>query len=152
MNDRENPRTGRTQIPERLYPLRDLQALFVVNHDLLSSSGPSPFLLLITTFLPQIALQRHKHEFHALTILGDLAHPLRLDVLERVFRINAEAEHDSVSVIVRKRAQAIEFLLAGGVPEGEFYVDIIDEDIMDIVFEDSGLVYCRKVAAIAPGA
>ena len=55
-------------------------------------------------------------------------------------------------VIIRKGAQAVKLLLAGGVPEGEFDVDIIDEDVVDIVFEDGRLVDGRKVARIAQGA
>lgn len=31
-------------------------------------------------------------------------------------------------------------------------MNIIDEDVMDVVFEDGGLVYCGKVPAIAQGA
>lgn len=42
--------------------------------------------------------------------------------------------------------------MASGVPKGELNVDIIDKDIMDVVFEDGRLIYCRKVAAIAQGA
>jgi hypothetical protein len=46
----------------------------------------------------------------------------------------AEAEHDGVGIIVRQRTQTVEFFLAGRVPEGEFYVNIVDEDVVDIVF------------------
>ena len=42
--------------------------------------------------------------------------------------------------------------MAGGIPEGELDVDIVDENVVDIVFEDGGLVYSRKVAAMAHGA
>lgn len=31
-------------------------------------------------------------------------------------------------------------------------MDIVDENIVNVVFEDSGLVYCGKVPAIAQGA
>lgn len=57
-----------------------------------------------------------------------------------------------MGVIVRKGAQAVEFFLAGGVPEGELDVDIINEDIMNVVFENSRFVYCRKVTAMAQDA
>lgn len=57
-----------------------------------------------------------------------------------------------MGVIIRKGAQAVELLLASGVPEGELNVDVIDKYVVDIVFEDGGLVYCRKVSAMAPGA
>ena len=78
--------------------------------------------------------------------------PFRFNVLERILGIDAEAEHDSVGVIIRKGTQTVELFLTGGVPEGELDVHIIDKDVMNIVFEDSGLVYCRKVAAIAQSA
>lgn len=57
-----------------------------------------------------------------------------------------------MGVIVRKGAQAVKFFLAGGVPEGELDVDIINEDVVDVVFENGRFVYCRKVPAMAPGA
>ena len=57
-----------------------------------------------------------------------------------------------MGVIIRKRAQAVEFFLAGSVPEGQLDVNVVDEDVVDVIFEDGGLVHCRKVAAIARGA
>lgn len=57
-----------------------------------------------------------------------------------------------MGIVIRKRAQAVEFFLARGVPEGELDVDIVDENVMDVVFKDGGLVYRRKVAAMAQGA
>lgn len=57
-----------------------------------------------------------------------------------------------MGVVIRKGAQAVELFLAGGIPEGELDMDIIDENVMDVVFEDGGLVYCRKIPAIAQGA
>ena len=57
-----------------------------------------------------------------------------------------------MGIVIRKRAQAVEFFLASGVPEGELDVDIVDENVMDVVFKDGGLVYRRKVPAMAQGA
>lgn len=57
-----------------------------------------------------------------------------------------------MSVVIRKRAQAVKFLLASGIPQGELDMDIIDEDIVDIVFENGGLVYSREVAIMAQSA
>ena len=45
-----------------------------------------------------------------------------------------ELDDDGVGIIVRQRTQTVEFFLAGRVPEGEFYVNIVDEDVVDIVF------------------
>lgn len=46
----------------------------------------------------------------------------------------AEAEHDGMCIVVGEGAQTIEFFLAGSIPEGEFYVNIVDKDVVDIVF------------------
>ena len=46
----------------------------------------------------------------------------------------AEAEHNGVGIIVGQGAQTVEFFLTGRVPEGEFYVNIVDENVVDIVF------------------
>lgn len=57
-----------------------------------------------------------------------------------------------MGVIIREGAQTVEFLLASGIPKGELDVNVIDEDIVDVVFENGGLVYGRKVPKIAQGA
>ena len=41
-----------------------------------------------------------------------------------------------MGVVVGKRSQTVEFFLSGCVPEREFDVDIVDEDVVDVVFED----------------
>ena len=46
----------------------------------------------------------------------------------------AETEHDGVRVIVRQRAQSIEFFLPSSIPEGQFNVHIVDKDVVYIVF------------------
>jgi len=45
-----------------------------------------------------------------------------------------EAEHDGVRIVVGEGAQTVELFLAGGIPEGEFYVNVVDEDVVDIIF------------------
>ena len=52
-----------------------------------------------------------------------------------------------MGVIVRQGAQAVEFFLAGCVPEGEFDVDVVDEDVVDVVFKDGGFVDGGEIAA-----
>jgi hypothetical protein len=54
--------------------------------------------------------------------------------VECVVGTYAEAEHNGVGIIVGQGAQTVEFFLAGRVPEGKFYVDIVDEDVVDIIF------------------
>jgi len=41
-----------------------------------------------------------------------------------------------VRVVVGEGAQPVEFFLPGGVPEGELDVHVVDEDVVDVVFED----------------
>ena len=41
-------------------------------------------------------------------------------------------------VVVGEGSQPVEFFLPGGVPERELDVDVVDEDIMDVVFENGG--------------
>ena len=53
-----------------------------------------------------------------------------------------------MGVVVGEGAQAVEFFLAGGVPEGKLDVDIVDEYVVYVVFEDGGLVDGGEVAAI----
>lgn len=59
---------------------------------------------------------------------------VRRDFVGSVVGTYAEAEHDGMCIVVGEGAQSVELLLAGGIPEGEFYVDIVDEDVVDIVF------------------
>lgn len=50
-------------------------------------------------------------------------------MLENRMNAYAEAEHDHVCVFVGEGAQTIEFLLAGCIPQRQFHVDIINEEI-----------------------
>lgn len=125
----KTPKGPHTQVSERLYPLRDLQTLLVINHNLFSPHPRPCLLLLIATSFPQVALERNKHQLHSLTVLRYFTNPLRFDILERVFRVDAEAEHYRMGVIVGEGTEAVEFFLAGRVPEGEFDVDVVDEDV-----------------------
>lgn len=118
------------QIPQRTDPPRNLETLVVGDHILLLPLLCARRLaLLLGAVLAEVAFQRNEHELDALAVLGDLADPFRFDVLERVFRVDAEAEHDGVRVVVGERAESVEFFLAGGVPEREFDVDIVHEDV-----------------------
>ena len=43
-------------------------------------------------------------------------------------------------VVVGEGAQPVEFFLPGRVPERELDVDIVDEDVVDVIFLTRGLV------------
>lgn len=53
-----------------------------------------------------------------------------------------------MGVIVGEGAQAVELLLAGGVPEGELDVDVVDKDVVDVVFKDGGFVDGGEIAVV----
>jgi hypothetical protein len=63
---------------------------------------------------------------------------LLLDVVERVGRVDGEADEDDVRVGIRERAQAIVVLLTCGIPEGQFDVLAVNLDVGDVVLEDRG--------------
>lgn len=130
------PHRRALQVPQRANPFCNLQTLLVRNQLLLllpPSDGllwcPVFLLLCLVIVLPQVAFQGDQDELDARAVVGDLAHPLGFDVLERVAGVDGEAEHDCVGVVVGEGAQAVELLLARGVPEGELDVDIVYEDI-----------------------
>lgn len=48
-----------------------------------------------------------------------------------------------MGIVVGEGAQAVEFFLAGGVPKGEFDMDIVDEDVWGCGEYEGGL-RCRE--------
>lgn len=75
---------------------------------------------------------------------------LLLDVVERVGRVDGEADQDDVRVGVGQRAQPIVILLASSIPQGQLDVLAIDLDIGDIVLENGGDVdLVRRTAGLA---
>ena len=65
---------------------------------------------------------------------------LLLDVVERVGRVDGEADEDNMRVGVGQRAQTVVIFLACGIPEGELNVLAVDLYIGHVVLEDSGHV------------
>jgi hypothetical protein len=63
---------------------------------------------------------------------------LLLDVVERIRRIDGEANQDNVRVGVRKRAETIVIFLASSIPKGELHVFAINLDVGDVVLKDGG--------------
>jgi hypothetical protein len=60
---------------------------------------------------------------------------LLLNVVERVGRVDGEADEDDVRVGVAERAQAVVVLLAGRVPQRKLDVFAVDLDVRDVVLE-----------------
>jgi hypothetical protein len=63
---------------------------------------------------------------------------LLLHVVERVGRVDSEANQDNMRIGVRERAETVVIFLASGIPEGELNVFAIDFDVGNVVLEDSG--------------
>jgi hypothetical protein len=109
------------------------------------------FSLFVIFLFAQITLQGDQDQSHAGAVLGNLADPFTFDVLEGIGRIDAEAEHDGVGVIVGEGSESVEFFLTGSIPEGQLDVDIIDEDVVDVVFEDGGFAGGEAVRMVYRG-
>lgn len=88
-----------TQVSEGFDSFGDLEALVVLNQGLFRLCA-----LVIVVLLSQIALEGNQDKLNARTVLCDFGNPFGLHVLERVGGIDAEAEHDSVCVIVAERS------------------------------------------------
>lgn len=63
---------------------------------------------------------------------------LLLHVVERIGRVDGEANKDDVRVGVGERAKAVVIFLASSIPEGELDVLAVDLDVGDVVLEDGG--------------
>lgn len=64
----------------------------------------------------QVLLAADEDDGQALTEVQNLGNPLLLDVVERIGRVNGEADEDNMRVGVRKRAETVVILLTGGIP------------------------------------
>ena len=63
---------------------------------------------------------------------------LLLHVVERLRRVDSEANQDDVRVRVRERAETVIILLPSRIPESELDMLAVDLDIGDVVLEDGG--------------
>ena len=88
--------------------------------------------------MSQILLATDEDDGQVLAEVEHFRDPLFLHVVERIGRVDGEADEDDVRVWVRERAQTVVILLTGGIPERELYMTSIDLDIGDVVFENGG--------------
>lgn len=87
------PHCGALQVSHGTYPPGHLKALVVGDVGFLlallaASYRRGALLLLAVALLAEIALQGHKDQLHARTVVGNLTHPLGLNVFEGVFAID----------------------------------------------------------------
>lgn len=62
----------------------------------------------------------------------DLGDPLLLDVVERVGRVDGEADEDDVRVRVGEGSESVVVLLSGGIPERQLDALAIDDYVCDL--------------------
>lgn len=70
--------------------------------------------------------------------MKDLGDPLLLDVVERIGRVDGEADEDNVRVGVGEGTESVVVFLSGGIPKGELDALAIDHDVGNVVLEDGG--------------
>jgi len=75
------------------------------------------------------------------TVLGRLVMQLAyllLDVVERIGRVDGEADENDMRIGVGERAETVVIFLAGSIPEGELDVFAVNLDVGNVVLEDGG--------------
>jgi hypothetical protein len=99
-----------------------------------------PQLLDGALIVSQILLAGNQQDGETATEVLDLGEPLLLDVLERVGRIDGEADKNHMRVGIGEGAETVIVLLAGGIPKCELDVLAVDLNIGNVVLKDSGNV------------
>lgn len=130
-------------------PGRALEVLVGANllSDLLTLLGRDRLLARLTKLLDglrvvsEILLATNKNDRKTLAEVKNLGNPLLLDVVERVGRVNREADEDHVGIGVGKRAETIVVFLASRIPKGQLNVFAINLNVGDVVFEDGRNVH-----------
>lgn len=111
------------------------------SHTLLGGNGALTGLAKLLDNLgvvTQILLASNQDDGKVLAEVEHLGDPLLLDVVERVGRVDGEADEDNVRVGVRERTESVVVFLTGGIPKGELYMTAIHLDIGNVVLENGG--------------
>jgi len=61
-------------------------------------------------------------------------------------RAYTEAKHNRMCIVIAETSQPVKFLLPGCVPEAELNMRVVEEDVVDVVLEDSRLVHRWEIA------
>ena len=72
--------------------------------------------------------------------MKNLGDPLLLNVVERIGRVDGEADEDDVGIRVGEGTESVVILLSGGIPEGELDALAVDNNVGDVVLENGGNV------------
>jgi len=60
------------------------------------------------------------------------------DVVQRIRRVDSEADQDDVRIRVRERSETVVIFLASRIPQGQLNVLVVNLDVGDIVLENGG--------------
>lgn len=110
---------------------------------LLASDGPlarPPQLIDSLGVIPEILLAAHKDDGETRAEVKNLGDPLLLNVVERIGRVDGEADEDDVGIRVGEGTESVVILLSGGIPEGELDALAVDNNVGDVVLENGGNV------------
>lgn len=78
--------------------------------------------------------------------MHDLRDPLLKNVVQRVRRVDSEANQDDVRVGVGEGSETVIIFLSSRIPQGQLDVLVVDLDIGDVVLEDGRDVDLRESA------
>ena len=73
---------------------------------------------------------------------------LLLHVVERIRRVDSEANQDDVRIRVRERAKTVVILLTSRIPESELDMLAVHLDIGDVILEDGGNIDLSREISI----
>lgn len=138
-------RLGRAlEVPHCTNLLCDRHTLLGTNRSLRSLAELIDNLGIVT----QVLLAPNQDDGQVLAKVKYFRDPLLLNIVERVGRVDSEADENDVRVRVGKGTETIVVFLAGGIPESEFDVTAIDLDVGNVVLKNGGDVNFREGALL----
>lgn len=99
--DASVPHGRALEITRCTYPSRHLEARVVADGRSLLPLFALGFALLLVALLAEIALEGNQDELDAGAVVGNLAHPLGLDVLEGVLAIDGITKYNQIGVVCK---------------------------------------------------
>lgn len=71
------------------------------------------------------------------------------DVVQRIRRVDSEADQDDVRIRVRERSETVVIFLASRIPQGQLNVLVVNLDVGDIVLENGGDIDLERYNTLA---
>lgn len=96
----------------------------------------------------EILLATDKDDGQVLAEVKNFRNPLLLDVVERIGRVDGEADKNDMRIRVREGTKTVVIFLTGGIPKRELYMAAINLDIGNVVLENGGDVDLGESALV----